>query len=219
MEDDSRVTDSGTQLIVTEDESRRRVGCSFPRRRCGIQDMPRAGFHALLLLSLVSLGRDAYGRKPEGLLGREHTRGQEKAAVETPPSAGREDVLSPQEPGSWAPMRRKRSPGTHGQAGPTPAQVPLTSHSAPHLPVFMASEFPRPPDGVDGLYSPPMPTFPVPALLAFLPCTGRCERRNQNGGCDTSVLCLFGDEIIVWWNKGENDFMCLCNVLCRKSFE
>ncbi|XP_063604783.1 uncharacterized protein LOC134780160 isoform X2 [Penaeus indicus] len=136
--------------------------------------MSRAGFHALLLLSLVSLGHDAFGRKIEGLLGQEHTRGQEKAAVETPSSAGREDVLSPQEPGPWAPQ--------------TQVPVPVTSHSAPHVPVFMP-EFTRAPDGLNGLYLPPPPPEP-PTYLIKPSCNKMCEEMNSKGICEINGMCV-----------------------------
>lgn len=79
------------------------------------QSMPRMGFHGLLLLSLVSLGHEAFGDKIEGLLDREHPWGQRKTAVETPSSADREDVMTPQKSGSWAPLRWIRSSGTQSQ--------------------------------------------------------------------------------------------------------
>ncbi|XP_047499941.1 uncharacterized protein LOC125046227 [Penaeus chinensis] len=146
--------------------------------------MPRARFHVLLLLSLVSLGHDALGTKIEGLLGYERTREQENAAVETPTSAGREDVLSAQEPG-------KISPGTQSQTQAVPTPAPVTSHSAPHVPVFIPSEFPRAPDGLNRLYIPPIPPATQASVLKHGPCPGNCEIRNANGDCEMDVKCLF----------------------------
>ncbi|XP_037773759.1 uncharacterized protein LOC119569839 [Penaeus monodon] len=74
----------------------------------GQEVAPRMDTHALLALLLAVLGRDAFGRSPEGALGRENIREEAKGVGElTSPVS----VLTPWELRSLSPERKKRSLG------------------------------------------------------------------------------------------------------------
>lgn len=71
------------------------------------QTTPDMETHAHLVFLLAALTHDTHGRSPEGVLGRGNI--WEEGKRETPSSEVRQGGLTPWEPGSRSPERRKRS--------------------------------------------------------------------------------------------------------------